>query len=394
MCALMTTDGDNHDRLVSDVAHVRRMGYEVFGPDINLSELDFKPELNAEGKECIRFGLGAIKNVGKGAAESVLQARAEHPGGEFGSLEDFCSAIDWTKVSRKVADSLARSGALDCFGPRSVVLNRLEPAISGAIERQRAAAKGQLGFDMLGGQVTKPVEIPDSVTKNLELPLRQRLSWERELLGIYLSDHPVNDVLQRAGLEGRQQIHDIENRFPGDRVRIVGRINTARRILTKTNKTMAVLDFEDMTGSIELVAFPETYQAFQDAWEVDNVIEIEAKIDRRGEQLQLICERVFDSIEMLGPKPSTLQVHIALASDAADAHARIDEMQRVLAIIREHDGDDELVVHLRLGEDDLPMRSRTLKVEWNDLLRTELERLLGPKAVWVEQIGEPAALAA
>jgi hypothetical protein len=97
---------------------------------------------------------------------------------------------------------------------------------------------------------------------------------------------------------------------------------------------------------------------------------------------------------MLGPKPSTLQVHIALASDAADAQARIDEMQRVLAIIREHDGDDELVVHLRLGEDDLPMRSRTLKVEWNDLLRTELERLLGPKGVWVEQIGEPAALAA
>ena len=231
MCALMTTDGDNHDRLVSDVAHVRRMGYDVFGPDVNRSELDFQPELNPEGKESIRFGLGAIKNVGKGPVESILQTRKEHPGGEFESLEDFCSAVDWTKVSRKVADSLAKSGALDCFGPRSVVMNRIEPAISGAIERQRAAAKGQLGFDMLGGQVTKPVEIPESVTKNLELPLRQRLSWERELLGIYLSDHPVNAVLQRVGLEGRQQINDIENRFPGDRVRIIGRINAARRIL-------------------------------------------------------------------------------------------------------------------------------------------------------------------
>ena len=157
---------------------------------------------------------------------------------------------------------------------------------------------------------------------------------------------------------------------------------------------MAVLDFEDMTGTIELVAFPETYQTFQDAWEVDNVLEIEAKIDRRGEQLQLICERVFDSIDMLGPKPSTQQVHIALASDATDANARIDEMQRVLAVVREHDGDDELVVHLRVGDDDLPMRSRTLKVEWNDLLRTELERLLGSKAVWVEQIGVASALAA
>jgi DNA polymerase-3 subunit alpha len=177
-------------------------------------------------------------------------------------------------------------------------------------------------------------------------------------------------------------------------VRIIGRINTARRILTKASKTMAVLDFEDMTGTIELVAFPETYQAFQDAWEVDNVIEIEAKVDRRGEQLQLICERVFDSIDTLGPKQSTLQVHIVLASSSADANARIDEMQHVLEIVREHDGDDELVVHLRIGEADLLMRSRTLKVEWNDLLRIELERLLGPKSVWIERIGAAAPIAA
>jgi DNA polymerase-3 subunit alpha len=394
MCALMTTDGDNHDRLVSDVAHVRHMGYDVFGPDINRSELDFKPELTEDGEEAIRYGLGAIKNVGKGAAEAILLARRDHPAGEFASLEDFCSSVDWAKVSRKVADSLAKSGALDIFGPRSVVLNRLEPAISGAIERQRAAAKGQLGFDMLGGQVSKPVEYPDSMTKNIELPLRQRLSWERELLGIYLSDHPVNDVLQRVGHEGRQQINDVENRFPGDRVRIVGRVKAARRILTKTNKTMAVLEYEDMTGTIELVAFPETYQTFQDAWEVDNVIEVEAKIDRRGEQLQLICERVFDSIEMLGPRQSSRQVHIALVSDAADSDARIDEMQRVLEILREHDGDDEVVVHLRVGEDDFPMRSRTLKVEWNEMLQSELERLLGPSSVWVEQIGATPALAA
>jgi DNA polymerase-3 subunit alpha len=232
------------------------------------------------------------------------------------------------------------------------------------------------------------------VTRNSELPLRQRLSWERELLGIYLSDHPVNDVLQRVGLAGRQQINDVEHRFPGDRVRIIGRINTARRILTKTNKTMAVLDFEDMTGSIELVAFPETYTTFQDSWEVDNVIEIEAKVDRRGEQIQLICERVFDSIDMLGPKQSSRQVHIVIGDSGGDANARIDEMQRILAIVREHDGDDEVVVHLRIGEDDFPMRSRTLKVEWNDLLKTELELLLGLNAVWIEQIGEAAPIAA
>jgi DNA polymerase-3 subunit alpha len=394
MAALMTTDGDNHDRLVSDVAHVRRIGFEVLGPDVNASELDFQPELTESGNEAIRFGLAAIKNVGKGAAESILDARRELPSGRFSSLEEFCSAIDWGRVSRKVADSLGRSGALDCFGPRSVVLNRLEAAISGAIERQRAAAKGQLGFDMLGGQASRPVTTSDSVTRNLELPLRQRLSWERELLGIYLSDHPVNDVLQRVGREGRQEINDVANRFPGDRVRIVGRVNGARRILTKSNKTMAVIDFEDMTGSIELVAFPETYTAFQDAWEVDNVIEIEAKVDRRGEQLQLICERVFDSIDLLAPKPSTQQVHIVLSDNGANADARIDEMQKVHAIIREHEGDDEVVVHIRVCDEDLPLRSRTLKVEWNDVLRTELERLLGSRAVWVEQIGAPVAIAA
>jgi len=394
MCALMTTDGDNHDRLVSDVAHVRRTGYEVLGPDVNASELDFQPEILEDGNEAIRFGLAAIKNVGKGAAESILLARKELATGKFESLDDFCSSVEWSKVSRKVADSLARCGALDCFGPRSVIMNQLEPAIAGAIDRQRAAAKGQLGFDMLGSLAPKPTEPTQMVTKNIELPLKQRLAWERELLGIYLSDHPVNDVLQRVGQEGRQQINDVENRFPGDRVRIVGRINAARRILTKSNKTMAILDFEDMTGSIELVAFPETYSYFQNAWDVDNVIEIEAKVDRRGEQLQLICERVFESIDVLGPKPSTRQVHIVLTDNGGDSNARIDEMQNVLAVVREHEGDDEVVVHIRIGGDDFPMRSRTLKVEWNDVLEKELKQLLGARAVWVEQIGDTAQLAA
>jgi DNA polymerase-3 subunit alpha len=273
-------------------------------------------------------------------------------------------------------------------------MNQLEPAIAGAIDRQRAAAKGQLGFDMMGTLAAKAPEPAQMVAKQVELPVKQRLAWERELLGIYLSDHPVNDVLRRVGHEGRQQINDVESSFPGDRVRIVGRINTARRILTKNNKTMAVLDFEDMTGSIELVAFPETYATFQDAWEVDNVIDIEAKIDRRGDQLQLICERVFDSIDVLGPTPSTHEVHIELTDNGGDSNARIDEMQKVLSIMREHEGDDEVVVHIRIGDDDIPMRSRTLRVDWNELLRLELERLLGPSAVWVEQTGGAAQLAA
>ncbi|MCO5223578.1 MAG: DNA polymerase III subunit alpha [Thermomicrobiales bacterium] len=97
MCALMTTDGDNHDRLVSDVAQVRRLRYEVLGPDVNASALDFQPELGDDGSEKIRFGLGAIKNVGKGAAESILQVRVSQPDGQFASLDDFCSAVEWSR---------------------------------------------------------------------------------------------------------------------------------------------------------------------------------------------------------------------------------------------------------------------------------------------------------
>lgn len=392
MSALMTTDGDNHDRLVSDVAHVRRMGFDVLGPDINRSELDFQPETTPEGNEAIRFGLAAIKNVGKGAAESILQARQERPTGRFESLEDFCSSVDWSRVSRKVAESLGRAGALDCFGPRHVVLSRLDSAISGAIERQRAAAKGQLGFDLLGSvQISQPVS-PEISTRDQELPLRQRLSWERELLGIYLSDHPVNDVVRRVGLGGRQQIADVEHRFPGDRVRIIGQVNASRRILTKTNKTMAILDFEDMSGSIEVVAYPETYAEYPDAWAVDNVIEIEAKVDRRNDQTQLVCERVFAEIEVLQRVESARQVHIVLLGSGEDSQARIDEMQRVLAIVREHEGDDELVVHLCVDSEELVLRSRTLRVEWNELLRQELEGLLGADQVWTVDASEPAAV--
>jgi DNA polymerase III subunit alpha len=377
---------------VLDVAECRRIDIEVCGPDINKSGLNFQPEVLPDGREAIRFGLSAIKNVGGAAAEAIIEARSYEPGGGFSTLEVFCSAIDWSRVSRRVADSLARCGALDSFGAREHVLSRLESSISGAIERQRAAAKGQLGFDFAGA-VSTPFQAVSHTggEKSSEISLKKRLAWERELLGVYLSDHPVADVLRKVGMVGRDQIAEVADRLPGQRVKIVGRLHSIRKLLTRNNRTMAVVEFEDLTGTIELVVFPDCYDAYLATWQVDSVVEAVGRVDRRGDQIQLVCESVSDQIEPEGEFESGREVHVSVSAADIDTDAQIDLMQEIDAILQEHEGDDRLVIHLTVPSGDLELKSRSRKVEWSDALKIELEAVIGTGSVWLLEIASDPA---
>jgi DNA polymerase-3 subunit alpha len=379
MAALLSTEIGNSDKIVLNVVECKRQNIEILPPDVNTSDWEFSVELTADGREAVRFGLGAIKNVGEGAVRAILDARARQADGRFPDLETFCEAVDWSAVTKRVAECLAKCGALDCFGPRSWVIGALDAAVAAGQQRQKASARGQMGLFDLGG-TTGATTKPRLIAEETEIPRRQLLTWEKELTGIYLSEHPLAEVLETSRKEGIAHVVELADRPKGEGVRLIGMINGVRRITTKTNRTMAVIDFEDLTGSIELVAFPDCYDQHTELWQPDVIVEVSAKVDRRGEQVQLICETATTEIKQAPRRKTRRAVHLRLPV-SSNLEQDIRLMQDVFEILRLFEGDDEIVIDVPTATGFVALRSRSRRVEWNERLHDALSRVLGPERV-------------
>ncbi len=384
MAALLSTDIGNTEKIVFNVVECRRAGIAVLPPDINRSELEFTVEPGKDGAAAVRFGLGAVKNAGEGAVRAVISSRAGQPDGRFADLDAFCSAVDWSAVNRRVAECFVKCGAMDEFGDRSSLLAALEPAIAAAQRRQKASARGQIGlFEVPGTSV--PVEKVAASAMAPEIPRKQLLAWEKELIGFYLSDHPLSEFLGPGRASSTTQIVELEERTPGEKIRIVGMIAGLRKITTKTNRTMAIIELEDLTGNIELVAFPDCYEKHQALWEIDAIVEVVAKLERRNEQLQLVCETVSNELTVVQrPSLPRRTVHVRLRR-STDIWADISGMQEVDAILQRHEGDDDVVLHIPHSGSLVSLRSRSRRVEWSPALQEELHQLLGTGGVSVEE---------
>ncbi len=380
MAALLTTDAGNSDRVVSDVAECRRLGIPILGPDINKSELDFSVDLLDDGSEVIRFGLSAVKTVGRGAAAAIVDARNNIDTRRFESLDQFVFEVDWTRSSKRVAESLARAGAFESFGTRKAVLEALDLAIGSANQRRKAVSRGQLVFDLTAG-AEQPVLTAQRLPDTGEFSMKQLLNWERELLGVYVSNHPVVEALQQTGLHGRHQIGELKDLPPGDNVRIVGQIITVRRLITKKGQPMAIAEVEDLTGSIDLVFWPEIYESYGTLLEPDTILDIQARLGWRNEKLQLIVNSVSVELERLGS--SGRKLHITIPPQESDEEwNRL--MQQVNRILQTSEGDDEVVIHLLLDDQDICLLSRTRRVTADERLVADLRRLLGDQALRTE----------
>ena len=388
MAALMSTEMGATDKTVFNVVECRRAGIPLLPPDVNRSHLDYSVE-EFEGTQSIRFGLGAVKNVGLGAVESILASRTETNGQHFTSLEAFCDAIDWSAVNKRVAECLAKTGALDCFGERAAILASLEPLIGAAQQRQKAAARGQM--DLFGG-VPEIAPVGASV-RLAEVPpadRKQLLAWEKELLGLYLSSHPLMDWTGNGAPDGRALLAEIGERSSGSRAQFIGMVTTIRRITTRNNRTMAVMEVEDLTGSIEVVAFPDTYEQYAEMIREDAILDFQAKVDERGEKKQLILEQATTDL----PVPKMLEQQsplvIIVLPSSAELWQDIDAMQTVDDLLRRHEGPNPVEFHVSTGTDVLRLRSRTRRVEWSTELEHELGDVLGASGVFLK---EPAPLA-
>ncbi|MBI2007615.1 DNA polymerase III subunit alpha [Candidatus Saccharibacteria bacterium] len=276
MAALMTSDYDNIDRLAIEITECKHMGIEVLPPDINQSFHEFAvvPDKNE-----IRFGLDAIKNVGQGAVEEILQAR-QKLGGQFKSIEDFCKSVNVHVVNRKALESLIKSGGFDSLGDRSRLLNNVENILSLAQRLQKEIISGQV--DLFGGGRDDSATSLKMRWDEEAVPYSQsiQLSWERELLGLYLSRHPLEDY-EKLLNEQAKQIGSLNAEMDGREVVIGGSVTAAREITTKNGSKMAFAKVADLSGEIELIVFPKLYEAKPELWIRDNIVLAKGRLTTR-----------------------------------------------------------------------------------------------------------------
>lgn len=284
MAAVLTAEsgagsGPARDEKVAQaVEECRQMGIEVLPPDVNKSDIGFNIELK-EGKEAIRFGLSAIKNVGSAAIESILGQKNKKE--SFKSLEDFCQKVDLQKVNRKTLESMIKAGAMDAFGKRAAMLSSLAKIMEDSHREQKRITDGQTTlFSGLENSRSFSDSVLDS-SQIEEFSQLELLTFEKELLGFYLTDHPLTSVLPLLEEEVTCQINQLSD-FEGKTVTIGGIITNLRKITTKrSNHEMIFATVEDKTGKIDLVVFPTVYSDTRSLWVKDQVILVSGRAEHR-----------------------------------------------------------------------------------------------------------------
>ena len=279
------------------------MGIEVRPPDIHRSDVEFTVEDGA-----IRFGLLAVKNVGQGAIESIIAARAE--GGPFRSLTDFCTRIDLRLANRKVLEALIKVGALRAFGHPAQLLLGLDDAIGSAQATQRDRITGQTSLFDLGAAEADILERP--LPAATEVPVRERLRWEKELLGLYLSEHPMGEVAEQVGRYVNAYSGDLKDEsLDGQRVVVGGIVTGIRTVITKRQESMAIATMEDLQGSIEVVVFPRLYETTRPTWRDGSILLVAGRVDHKGEEVALLADLVADWDEASARGPEAFAREVA-----------------------------------------------------------------------------------
>jgi DNA polymerase-3 subunit alpha len=309
MAALLSANAGKTEQVALYVAEARSMGVPVLAPDINASGWDFEiedPE-EADGKPNIRFGLGAVKNVGEGAVELIIKERNQ--GGKFTNLNDFARRVDLRAAGKRALEYLIKVGAMDAFGNRPALLASLDRVVSISSNHFRAAEAGQMSLFGESTGVSEDIQLPD--VNNVDK--REMLNWERELIGLYISDHPLTPYQQTfvqivSYFSG--QLHEAQHE---EKVRVAGLITAVRPYTTKTNKPMGFVTLEDIQGNIELVLFPKTWQKTHEQLKVGQIIIVEGKVDTGSTPPKILVDEIKTEIKILesldSPPPKPTQPH-------------------------------------------------------------------------------------
>ncbi|KZM35843.1 DNA polymerase III subunit alpha [Oerskovia enterophila] len=374
MAALLTSVRDDKDKSALYLNECRRMGITVLPPDVNSSSANF----TAVGKD-IRFGLTAVRNVGANVVDAVVATREDK--GRFGSFTDFLDKVPAVVCNKRTIESLIKAGAFDSLDhARRALLVVHEQAVDSVISVKREEAKGQFDlFADLGAEdpaMSFSVDVPDIP----DWDKKQRLAFEREMLGLYVSDHPLSGlehVLTRAADTSIAALMADEARPDGSTVVIAGLITSLQRKMSKNGNPWAAVTIEDLEGGVEVMFFGETYLAYSTILAEDQVVVLRGRVRRRDETMQL------QAMEVSLPDISTVAETPVLVS-LPESRCTQPVVERLREILSTHPGVTE--VHLKLtspGRTKVMRLEDTLRVEKSPALYGDLKALLGPSCLTV-----------
>jgi DNA polymerase-3 subunit alpha len=369
LAALLTTESGNHDKLARYIAHAHQLGVEVLAPDLNQSERDFT--VVPEG---IRFGLSGVKNVGEGAIDAILEARASGP---FRSLFDFASRVDGRRVNRRVAESLVKCGALDSLHEnRAAAWSGLDAALEAgaAVARDRETGQESL-FGSAGG--SRPVEPP--LPEAPPWTERQRLENEKEVLGFYVTGHPLSAVADRLARFVDVRSGSAEGKDGRD-VRAGGILTALRETRTRRGQVMAFAGLEDLEGRFDLVVFAEPYAEYGGVLRralgegsADGAVPILISGTlEAGDPPKILVREVLE----LSRADERLASHLELRLRADEASR--DRLAALRQLLESHPGDCQVAVHVVIpGESETVIQLPDLAVRPGTPLLDDLVGLFG-----------------
>jgi DNA polymerase-3 subunit alpha len=386
MAALLTSEMGDTDKIVKYIEECRAMGIQVVPPDVNVSAVQF-----SVAGDTVRFGLAAIKNVGEAAMQSILKSRSGE--GTFKTLEDFCARVDLRLVNRRVVESLIKAGAFDSLGlTRAHLLATTDVALESGQRQQRDRAEGQGSFfEMIPASAPARSSAPAEVTPEWESD--QRLAFEKEVLGFYISGHPLaryRGVVEPLGVTTSA---DLAAKGHGSRVLLFGHATGLKETSTKGGNRMAFFTLEDMDGTVEVTVFPEPFKSAAACLRSSEAVLVRGRVDDGdkgrvvlAEDVRLLEQALADSANRPrngggAPEPNACRIRFTPGEDPSVALAAVRQL------CGEHPGRVPVFLHLVIGGQEIVVRTRGLSVDGSRELVAEGETVLGPGSVSVDYAG-------
>jgi DNA polymerase-3 subunit alpha len=371
MAALLTSVGDSKDKMAVYLNECRRMGIKVLPPDVGHSIRYF-----AAVGEDIRFGLGAVRNVGTNVVDSIVESRAE---ATFTSFHDFLSKVPVHVANKRTVESLIKAGAFDSLGDtRRALMEIHEDATEQAVLDKRREANGEVGFDFDSLWGDDEPEQAAKVPERPEWTKKDKLAFEREMLGLYVSDHPLAGLEVPLAKHASTSIHDLlanEDIGDGEQVTIAGLVTSVQhRVAKQSGNPYGMITVEDFDGEITVMFMGKTYTEFQTMLQADSILVVRGRVSRRDDGMNLHAQSVFapdlGAMDASGPLVLVMPEHRA-------TEAVVTELAGILT---RHRGTTEVTLRLHRGSTakvfEVPM-----PVEIKADLFGDLKGLLGPQCL-------------
>jgi DNA polymerase-3 subunit alpha len=375
MAALLTSVKDDKDKKPFYLNACRLADITVLPPDVNASDLDFTP-----ADEAIRYGLSAVRNVGAAAVAQIIESRVTK--GAFSSFTDFCRMVDPGVLHKKVLESLILAGAFEALGyTRRALLEGYEKIVSPILTDRRAEAVGQESF--FGGEMAPALDLDEQVLRGAEFEKSELLRQEKQMLGQYVTDHPLLTVRERLDAQTDLEISELPALGDGDVVRVGGIVTAVARRFSRKGEPYMIFRLEDLAGGVQVVAFPSLYERAADLVAADRIVLVKGRVDLRGRELQIVASEIgeLSPREDGGAAPPNGSDPLFLSVPTADCtNGLVTRLKQTLAA---HPGEVPVVLRLVSEED----RGKTLRlsdgyrVDASAGLLAELRTLLGAAAL-------------